>query len=58
MDQMAIVVLKEIVVKQVIWYEDWFFIFGERKKKFSFRVSTVYKDRKEKKVKVVQLVHK
>jgi hypothetical protein len=56
-DRMVIVVIREIVVNQVIWYADLFFIF-QIKNMFLFRVLMVYKEPKEKKVKLVQLDHK
>jgi hypothetical protein len=51
------VVIRGIVVNQVIWYVDLFFIFQIRNM-FLFRVLMVYKELKEKKVKLVQLDHK
>ncbi len=56
-DRMVIVVIREIVVNQAIWYVDLFFIFQIRNM-FLFRVLMVYKELKEKKVKLVQLDHK
>ncbi len=57
LDRLVIVVIRGIVVNQVIWYVDLFFIFQIRNM-FLFRVLMVYKELKEKKVKLVQLDHK